>query len=256
MGSGGRERSPSGERLFAVGDLHGCADELEQLLETIDPRSGDEIVFVGDYVDRGTRARDTIDRLIKLRDGSGARCVFLRGNHEDMFLSWLGESGRHGDAFLLNGGRATLESYGIPASASPGEARERIPGAHLEFLRELRLHHLSPPFLFVHAGIGPLVPLEEQDEEDLLWIREPFLRNRHRLPYTVIFGHTPHREIFWHLPWKIGIDTGCVYGNKLSCLELRSETLLEVRKGGGVTQRSVAEELRPLSALKGAGERV
>lgn len=225
--------------------MHGCIDELDALLETIAPGPGDEIVFVGDYLDRGPAPREVIERLIALRDGSGARCVFLRGNHEDMFLGFLGEEGRYGDSFLLNGGRATLRSYGVPEpTEDPAEVRERIPPSHLEFLRELRWTHVSVPFLFVHAGISPLRSLEEQDREDLVWIREEFIRNRHRLPYTVVFGHTPQREILWHLPWKIGIDTGCVYGNKLTGLELRSALVFEVRRGSRrVTLRSVREEL-------------
>src|SRR5262245_64530946 len=91
-------------RLIAVGDIHGCVDELAVMLDTISPAPGDTIVFLGDYVDRGPSSRDVIDRLIELRDSGPCRTVFLRGNHEDMFLAFLGERGRHGDAFLFNGG--------------------------------------------------------------------------------------------------------------------------------------------------------
>jgi len=234
-------------RLFAVGDVHGCIDELEALLEAISPAAGDEIVFVGDYIDRGPSPSGVIERLLRLRDTTEAACVFLRGNHEDMFLAWLGEEGRHGDAFLLNGGRGTIESYGVPARCSGEVAKTHLPESHLAFLRGLRYRHVRERFLFVHAGVSPRRSLEEQREEDLLWIREEFIRNRHPFPYTVIFGHTPHREVVWHAPWKIGIDTGCVYGNKLTCLELRSATLYEVPRGQPrVTRRSVAEELTAL----------
>jgi serine/threonine protein phosphatase 1 len=182
-----------------------------------------------------------------------ARCevVFLRGNHEDMFLAYLGEEeGGHGDAFLFNGGRATLASYGIRSPQR--ELRERLPEAHLEFLRALRLWYLKEPFLFVHAGISPLRSLEEQRKEDLLWIREEFIRNRHRLPYTVVFGHTPQREVFWQLPFKIGLDTGCVYGNKLSCLDFTSRSLLQVERGSASVRRyDVPEALPRVSGLKG-----
>jgi serine/threonine protein phosphatase 1 len=241
---------PREGRLFAVGDLHGCAEELCLVLDTIDLDDADTIVFIGDYVDRGPSSRGVIERLIELRDGKGPRCIFLKGNHEDMFLSWLGEPGRHGDAFLLNGGRATLESYGMSFRMPAREVRESLPPAHLEFLRGLVVRERERPFLFVHAGIAPLRALEDQDEEDLLWIREEFIRNRHRLPDTVVFGHTPHREVVWHLPWKIGIDTGCVYGNKLSCLELTTGALFEARRGAGeVTHRSVADEMKELRRL-------
>jgi serine/threonine protein phosphatase 1 len=174
-----------------------------------------------------------------------------------MFLSWLGEPGRHGDVFLLNGGKATIESYGFSPAIGAGEAKRRIPETHLAFLRNLPMKHLREPFLFVHAGISPGYPLDDQRNEDLLWIREEFIRNRHTMGHTVVFGHTPHREVLWHVPWKIGIDTGCVYGNKLTCLELRSATLLEVRRGSGrVTRRSVATELGQLEGLNAGVDRV
>ena len=244
-------------RLFAVGDVHGCIDELDALLDEIVPGAGDEIVFVGDYVDRGPSPSAVVERLIRLRDSGGPRCVFLRGNHEDMFLAWLGEPGRHGDAFLLNGGRVTLESYGISPALGGLAAKRQLPGPHLEFLRDLAMKHVRGRFLFVHAGISPRISLEKQRDEDLLWIREEFIRNRHPLPYAVVFGHTPHRDVVWNLPWKVGIDTGCVYGNKLTCLELRSATLFEVRRGSGsVTRRSVADELAPLEGLKAPADRV
>jgi serine/threonine protein phosphatase 1 len=185
-----------------------------------------------------------IDRLIELERSAGVETVFLKGNHEDMFLAWLGQPGHYGDAFLLNGGRITLASYGLTPQMEGSEALEALPAEHLGFLRGLRLYDCDPPFLFVHAGISPLHDLENQDEEDLLWIREEFIRNRHRLPYTVIFGHTPQREVLWHMPFKIGIDTGCVYGNKLSCLDLTSATLHQVeRDARRVTQRDVSKEL-------------
>jgi serine/threonine protein phosphatase 1 len=247
---------PRSGRLFAVGDIHGCADELGVLLEVLEAGPGDRIVFVGDYIDRGPSPRAVLERLIALRDSEGPRCVFLKGNHEDMFLAWLGEPGRHGDAFVLNGGRATLESYGLPTTLRGPAAREKLPAAHLEFLRNLAIWHRQPRFLFVHAGIAPNRTLEEQDEEDLLWIREEFIRNRHGLGDTVIFGHTPHREVLWHLPWKIGLDTGCVYGNKLSCVELTGATLFQVqRRTAAVTRRSVRAELEA-AGLKTIAKRV
>ena len=249
--------SPRRGRLFAVGDIHGCAGELECLLDTIRPGPQDKIVFIGDYVDRGPDSRAVIERLIQLRESSGASCVFLKGNHEDMFLAYLGEKGRYGEAFLLNGGRTTLASYGLPPEACGPSALEALPRAHVSFLRSLQLYDCDPPFLFVHAGISPLRQLEEQEEEDLLWIREEFIRNRHLLPFTVVFGHTPQREILWHLPFKIGIDTGCVYGHKLSCLDLTAATLHQVeRDSGRVTQCDVAKELSGLESLMGTKGRV
>jgi diadenosine tetraphosphatase ApaH/serine/threonine PP2A family protein phosphatase len=175
--------------------------------------------------------------------------VFLRGNHEDMFLSFLGEHGRHGDAFLFNGGRITIASYGLSPYLSPEEVRAALPAAHLDFLRALELWHLAEPFLFVHAGISPLRALADQDEEDLLWIREEFLRNPHRLGVTVVFGHTPQREVMWNLPFKIGLDTGCVYGNRLSCLECTRGVLLQVERDSRTLRtRDVSAAIASLKA--------
>jgi serine/threonine protein phosphatase 1 len=248
---------PRSGRLFAVGDIHGCADELARLLAALDLAAGDKVVFVGDYVDRGPDSRGVIDRLIELRDSTEVDTVFLKGNHEDMMLGYLGERGSHGEVFLMNGGRATLASYGLAPTAPLAEVREALPEAHLEFLRRLELFHRDPPYLFVHAGIAPLRTLEQQDEEDLLWIREEFLRNRHKLQDTVVFGHTPQREVLWHMPYKIGLDTGCVYGNKLSCLDFTSATLFQLdRKSRRVTRRNVERQLHPPEPLKPEDEGV
>lgn len=234
-------------RLFAVGDIHGCADELDTLLEALDVGREDKVVFLGDYVDRGPSPSRVIDRLVDLRDSQTCRTVFLRGNHEDMFFDFIGERGRHGEAFLFNGGRTTLASYGIPPSLPRSQVREKLPASHLEFLRALELLHHDEPFLFVHAGVSPIRPLEDQLEEDLLWIREEFIRNRHPFAQTIVFGHTPQREVFWHLPFKIGLDTGCVYGNRLSCLELTTGTLLQVeRESCSVTRSDVSHAVARL----------
>ena len=234
-------------RLLAIGDIHGCTDELRVLLDAIAPAAGDKLVFLGDYVDRGPSPRAVIEQLMALRDLGTCRTVFLRGNHEDMFLSFLGESGRHGDAFLFNGGRITLASYGLAPLMRGEDAREQLPSAHLDFVRRLELSHADGDLLFVHAGISPLHSLQEQREEDLLWIREEFIRNPHGLGRTVVFGHTPQREVLWHLPFKIGLDTGCVYGNKLSCLDFTSRLLLQVpRESRRVKQYDVSSQLAQL----------
>lgn len=214
------------------------------MLAAIEPQPADKVVFLGDYVDRGPSPKGVIDQLIELRDSARCATVFLRGNHEDMFLSFLGEHGSHGEAFLFNGGRSTLASYGLRPGVARNRVPEMLPAPHVEFLRALELCHVVGPYVFVHAGISPLHSLEEQREEDLLWIREEFIRNRHRLAKTVIFGHTPQREVLWHLPYKIGLDTGCVYGNKLSCLDLTSGVLLQVdRDSCAVTRRGAPAEL-------------
>jgi serine/threonine protein phosphatase 1 len=229
--------------LFAIGDLHGCPDELEVLLDRIGAGAADTLVFLGDYIDRGPRARALVERLLRVRDELPAT-VFLRGNHEDMLLAYLGLDGRHGDVYLANGGGATLASYGVSPGASAAEAAARLPPEHLVFFRGLPLMHREGPFLFVHAGIRPGVPLEQQADDDLLWIREEFFAARHDLPWTVVFGHTPQREARIALPFHVGLDTGLVYGNKLSCLDVEGRRLLQVRRGARrVIERDLDAEL-------------
>jgi len=216
-------------RLFAIGDIHGCVDELAAMVRAISPVHGDIVVFVGDYIDRGPAARDVIDFLLELREGAG-EFVFLKGNHEDMMLAFLGLPGHYGESFLLNGGLSTLESYGIPEAAL-GRAIELVPASHLDFLKKLATSYLHPPYLFVHAGISPFRQLEEQSVEDMLWIRQEFIFSPHRLDATVIFGHTPLRAVMMDLPYKLGIDTGLVYGGKLSCVEFNEGVLYQVGRG-------------------------
>ncbi len=216
-------------RLFAIGDIHGCVDELTAMLSAIAPTRGDTVVFVGDYIDRGPAAREVIDFLLELRQGQ-ADYLFLKGNHEDMMLSFLGLPGHYGESFLFNGGAPTLESYGVSEGAL-AHALERIPPSHMDFLKTLATSYLHPPYLFVHAGISPLRQLEEQSVEDMLWIRQEFIFNTHRLGATVVFGHTPMRAVMVDLPYKLGIDTGLVYGGKLTCVEFNEGVLYQVGRG-------------------------
>lgn len=112
------------------------------------------------------------------------------------------------------------------------ELLERLPVEHLEFLKKLELAVCLAEFVFVHAGVSPDRPLEEQDLRDLMWIRADFIHAEHRLGKTVVFGHTPFEDVLLHLPFKIGIDTGLVYGNKLSVVELVHGTLYQVEREG------------------------
>jgi serine/threonine protein phosphatase 1 len=226
----------SAARRFVVGDVHGCLEELERLLDHLAPTAGDTVCFLGDYVDRGPNPRGVIDRLLRLRR-EGPECVYLKGNHEDMFLAFLGQPGRHGDAFLWNGGDATLASYGCQGLSGPAAA-QKLPAEHRDFLNGLRTYAYFDNFLCVHAGVRPSRPLASQSEDDLLWIREDFISHPHPFPYTVLFGHTPHREIFVDLPYKIGLDTGLVYGNRLSCFEIDARTVWQIYRG----QRAIIGE--------------
>ncbi|HYB90700.1 MAG TPA: metallophosphoesterase family protein [Candidatus Binataceae bacterium] len=233
-----RRKSNAHGRLFAIGDVHGCADELGAILKTIAPAAGDTVVFVGDYIDRGPSSRDVIELALDF-ERQQAECVFLKGNHEDMMLSFLGFTGHYGESFLFNGGAATLDSYGI-REEDLSEVVHRLPDPHLEFLNRLAVSYLRPPYLFVHAGIMPTRQLEEQQTEDLLWIRQEFIFNPHRIDATVVFGHTPMRGVMIDLPYKLGIDTGLVYGGRLTCIEFTEGVLYQVQRGGRqVKSRSI-----------------
>lgn len=198
--------------IYAIGDIHGCLDPLRRLMEKIRLSEADELVFIGDYIDRGPDSKGVIDYLLTLR----GRYTFLMGNHERMFLDFLQGNDRY--LFLYNGGTETLESYGGVG---------KIPAAHLDFLNRLLLYYETDDHLFVHGGIRPGIPIQEQDSKDLLWIREEFYAYPGRYPKTVVFGHTPMREVLMESD-RIGIDTACVYGNKLTCLILPSRQVIQV----------------------------
>lgn len=226
-------------RLFAIGDIHGCIDEVALMLETIAARAGDTVVFVGDYIDRGPSSRAVIDYLLEFQRGA-ADVVFLKGNHEDMLLSYMGYPGRYGESFVFNGGAQTLASYGI-AEGEPEDVSTLIPAGHLAFFQGLQHYYQRPPYLFVHAGILPGRLLAEQSVEDMLWIRHDFIFHPHAIDATVVFGHTPMRTVMLDLPFKMGIDTGLVYGGKLSCVELTEGMLYQLGRGSRQVKKTTIE---------------
>lgn len=209
-------------RELVIGDIHGCNDALGRLLELVAPLPGDRLIFLGDYVDRGPDSRGVIERLIALEESGRYETIFLKGNHEAMLLDYL-ETGNL--LWLINGGDATLRSYGCDRTLS-------LPVAHCDFLGRLRLWYETDTHIFVHAGLRPGLPLQEQREEDILWIRGDFLDTPGGWGKTVVYGHTPTPEPrFGH--GHIGIDTGAVYRHPgrsgyLTCLETGSGELWSV----------------------------
>jgi serine/threonine protein phosphatase 1 len=236
-------------RVYIVGDIHGCCHELEVLVSGLPLTSADRLIFLGDYIDRGPAAREVIDFLLGVRAAGHCQVTFLKGNHEDMFLDFMGKDGRFGEVFLNNGGSATLRSYRIPQNESGLAVAERLPPEHVAFFTELEMYAVVENVLCVHAGVNPVMALAEQSPEELLWIRQEFLNNPHLLPYTVVFGHTPHRAVRFELPYKVGIDTGLVYGGKLSCLEVTEKLLYQVSKGSPRVQVSNVSEHWTQAAL-------
>lgn len=233
-------------RLLCIGDVHGCAAELERLIGGVDLQPDDRLVFLGDYVDRGSASRETVGMLCELAEAL-PEAVFLRGNHEEMFLDFMGLDGANKEAFFGNGGAHTLASYGWRSMDEPptaAQARALVPEEHLAFFARLVLRHEADGYAFVHAGVRPGRALAAQRREDLLWIREEFLLVDHRLDEVVVFGHTPYRDVWFGAARKVGLDTGCVYGGRLSCIDLTQGVLHQVPRGArGVTRRSVVAEL-------------
>lgn len=195
---------------YVIGDIHGMLDKFNKLLDKLpfNP-SRDTLAFVGDYVDRGPDSKGVIDRVLSLMD-AGLQVICLKGNHEQMFQDFLAHRDPH--LFLLNGGNKTLESYGKGLSSV-------IPARHLSFLDLLLPYYEMNDFILVHAGLKPGVCLEHQDEDDLLWIRQEFIQSEFDFGKKVVFGHTNFTTPYL-TAHKIGIDTGAVYGNLLSCVRL------------------------------------
>ncbi|MCI0754473.1 metallophosphoesterase family protein [Teichococcus vastitatis] len=215
-------RLPPGLRVYAIGDVHGCAARLTALHAAIAadwavlPGERCAVVHLGDYIDRGPDSAAVLNRLLQPPPVAGAESVLLRGNHEAMMLEALaaGRGTAAEDLWLANGGRATLRSYG----------RAGPPPAHLALMQGTGLFWQAGSYLFVHAGLDPRRPLAAQREQDLLWIREPFLSWPDPLEQVVVHGHTPSRapEVRRH---RIGIDTGAVGGGPLTGLVLEADTL-------------------------------
>jgi serine/threonine protein phosphatase 1 len=202
------------KKIFAIGDIHGCYDRLKTLMGKIPiDCSRDTLVFIGDYIDRGPHPIEVVDYLIKLKNRF-PDVIFLKGNHEDMLDKFINGVDRF--TYLLNGGQQTLDSYLIKPVQSEYFP---IPPDHMEFFKSLRLFYETEEFIFVHAGLRPRVPLESQNTEDLLWIRNKFVSSKYDFGKRVVFGHTPLKKPLVE-PNKIGIDTGAVYGNALTCVQL------------------------------------
>jgi serine/threonine protein phosphatase 1 len=231
----GRPALPEGQLLYAVGDIHGRLDLLQVMLDLIeaDARTRGHVeqrtlVFLGDYVDRGPDSRGVVERLIS-DPLQGFDAHFLKGNHEAILLDFLEEPWRL-DHWLLNGGDATMESYGVDTArlarlGAPPEVwrnafAEALPEAHLHFFKRLKLSVSFGDYLFVHAGVRPGVPLGAQSEADLVWIRGPFLDHSEPFGKIVVHGHTPVNEPVMR-PNRIGIDTGAVFTGRLTALRLQ-----------------------------------
>ncbi|MBN1848124.1 MAG: serine/threonine protein phosphatase [Deltaproteobacteria bacterium] len=200
-------------KTFIIGDIHGCLSALLNLIEKIKWRPDkDRLIFLGDYIDRGEDSKGVVDYILSLiNQSSNIQC--LKGNHEDMLLNYLND----GDirTFLYNGGKTTLASY----TRNNGDVY--FPSSHIAFYQSLLTMIELDEYYVVHAGFQPGIEIQDQDERDLLWIRDSFIFSDYDFGKKVIFGHTPFSDPLI-MDTKIGLDTGAVYGNRLTCLELPS----------------------------------
>lgn len=241
--------------MWVIGDIHGCLVELNELLEQIPAR--DPLLFIGDYIDRGPDSAGVVDRVLQ----EAERSVFLKGNHEDMMMSYYRDpESREGLAWTFwgNGGPATLRSYGL----SEQDRFDAYPAAHRKFYEELELYYEDDDCIAVHAGLRidpkskssskskrrgsgasangatPDGELSGQSPEDLLWIREEWIHNEHRWKgKRVFYGHTPSRYVLGPgaeddpIVGKrsVGLDTGCIFGGSLSAMNTKTDELIQIK---------------------------
>lgn len=183
-------------RLIGISDIHGEYEKLCRVLEKVSPQKDDTIVFMGDYIDRGAKSREVVDKIIEMQNVCS--CVYLIGSHEYALLHASTDDYYH-YLFWNYGGDRTADSYG---------GFDNIFKIHGDFFKNLKFYYLTDKYLFVHAGINPKYSLDEQDEVDMVYIRRNFYEYKHNLPQKIIFGHTE-----FDTPQiqddKICIDTGC-----------------------------------------------
>lgn len=240
-----KPRLPDGLRVYAIGDIHGSADLLDQMLAAItqdcetltDGRA--RLVFLGDYIDRGPDSPGVLDRLIALK-ASGVPSIYLKGNHEDELLGFLDNPSDHVH-WLEWGGEETLENYGVRAGAArdvvdiAADLRAAIPPAHVNFLNALEIRHEVGDYLFVHAGIKPGVPIDEQTDYDQMWIRGEFHRTEpeQRPDKVIIHGHQSAKKVV-DKGWRVCVDTGAVWNGTLTAIVLEGtqKRFLPVSRAG------------------------
>ena len=222
--------------IYSVGDIHGQIDELKRVLTLIEADGGQDakIVFLGDYTDRGPDSRGVLDHLISGQE-QGRNWTFLKGNHDRMF-EWFMQSPTRADPYLMVelywlhprlGGDTTLASYGVDASGLRrakdvhAEALASVPDTHLAFLSGLETSLETNDLFFAHAGIQPGIALAEQEEENLLWIRQEFHRSSATHPKLIVHGHTPVEQAT-HYGNRVNLDTGAGYGKPLTAAVFES----------------------------------
>ena len=219
-------------RRFVIGDIHGCAKALRTLIETIDPAPDDELIFLGDYIDRGPDSRNVIDQILELQ--RQCRVVALCGNHELMMLTIINR-GFDDAIWMANGGRATVTSY--------GGSLAKIPSEHLGFFAHLRPYYEDHDTICVHAGYNPVLPMDQQEVAELYWNHMPApLPAPHVSGKRVFVGHTPQgRGNVLNGGHVVCIDTYCFGGGYLTAFDLDSDELIQANHHGHLRRATAAE---------------
>ncbi|MBS7790371.1 serine/threonine protein phosphatase [Roseococcus sp. SDR] len=212
---------PRGKRVYAIGDVHGCAEKLRELHALIradlaeNPTSGALLIHLGDFIDRGPDSAGAIELAINF---DACPVVNLRGNHEATLLAALDGDAPSATDWMYYGGREALVSWGMAEHAPRESWATGIPAHHIAFLRGLTLSHRVGPYFFAHAGVRPGVPLDAQSPDDLMRIRGAFLDSEADHGAFIVHGHTPVRERVADLREnRINLDTGAVFGGVLTC---------------------------------------
>ena len=210
---------------YVIGDVHGCSKALRSLIEALQLESADEVIFVGDYIDRGPNSRDVIDQVISLQQQ--CQVTALRGNHEVM-LQGVAIGGLDAATWMRSGGNATITSYGGSVA--------KIPSKHLDFFTSLKRHYETEKEIFVHAMYNPQQPVHEQSDELTYWTHLPLpVPIPHVSGKRVYLGHTPQPsgEILNH-PHLVVVDTYCFGGGYLTAMDLDTDQITQTDKHGHV----------------------
>ena len=229
-------RLPPDLRIYAIGDVHGCvaahAAVLDQIAEDHAARPVAEavVIHLGDLIDRGP---DSAAVLARVACGSPIPGDFitLRGNHEELCLDALREGGEASRLWRRNGGETCLADWNVPKKAAPSEWSRHVPPAQMAVLMEERLSYRRGGYFFAHAGVRPGVAFADQDGHDLVWIRQPFLSWPDPLEAVVVHGHTPKDEVTVRVN-RIGVDTGAVYGGRLTAVVLEEDRMALIQAAG------------------------
>ncbi len=212
-------------KIIAIGDIHGEFDLLKSLIKKLNKEynlNDYQIVFLGDYIDRGEKSFEVVDYLIDFKKEYD--CIFLKGNHEDMLFNYLNATSYNDEElFLYNGGLKTINSY---KEAGYDFQWDELPEEHGKFYESLKLIHETEDYFFVHAGIDPHI---RDNPYAYLWIRGPFINSKINFGKLVIFGHTIHEDPLVQ-DNKIGIDTGAFYYGKLTSVVLPEKKFISVIK--------------------------